>query len=211
MCQNEGRDIPEEEPSAVTGPVGPGPVHRRAVLAGVVGVAGGAVAGTGIAVTAPAPPAWAGPPSSYDVDAVRLVVDGIDDAVDAKDWVRCRAFFTDEVDVDFAALNGGPASRMPADDLVAGWRRNLFADKTSFHMRSNHRVTVDGDRAGVRSKGYAFNRLTRPLGDALWEVWGNYAHRLVRTREGWRCSAIALTDVTHARGNELAWTHVPPE
>ncbi|MEV4629864.1 nuclear transport factor 2 family protein [Micromonospora sp. NPDC049523] len=188
-----------------------GLMPRRAVLAGAVGVAGGAVAGAGAADATPAPTSVARPPSADDLDAVRAVVDGIDDAVDDKDWARCRAYFTEEVDVDFAALDGGPATRMAADDLIGGWRRNLYAEKTSFHTRSNHRVTIDGNRADVRSKGHAFNKLSRPLGDATWEVWGTYAHRLVRTRDGWRCTAIALTDVAHARGNELAWTHVPPQ
>jgi hypothetical protein len=154
--------------------------------------------------------AGGGPSSADDRNAVQAVVDSIDDAVDAKDWERCRALFTDDVDVDFAAL-GGQAARIPADDLVGGWRRNLHAEKASFHQRTNHDITVTGNEASVRSKAYAFNRLSRPLGDALWEVWGYYTHRLVRTRRGWRCAAIALTTVAHARGNETAWTYVPPE
>ncbi|MEJ3748811.1 nuclear transport factor 2 family protein [Actinomycetes bacterium KLBMP 9797] len=181
-------------------------VPRRAVVSGAIGVAGVAVAVAGAGEAAASAPR---PPAPADLEAIRAVVDGIDDAVDAKDWARCRAYFTEEVDVDFAALGGGPAARITADELIGGWRRNLYAEKASFHMRSNHAITVDGDRASVRSKGYAFNRLARPLGDALWEVWGHYAHRLVRTRDGWRCTAIGLAAVAHARGNELAWTHTP--
>ena len=33
----------------------------------------------------------------------------------------------------------------------------------------------------------------------------------IRTRGAWRCTQIGLTSVAHARGNELAWTYVPPE
>lgn len=144
-----------------------------------------------------------------DQAAIRAVVDGIDDAVDAKDWPAARRYFTDLVDVDFAALEGGPPARIPADDLVGGWRQNLFAEKTSFHLRTNHRIAVRGDQAEVVSKGYAFNRLERPLGDALWEVWAEYGHALERTADGWRCSAIGIVRVLHARGNELAWSHRP--
>ncbi|WP_211588760.1 nuclear transport factor 2 family protein [Allorhizocola rhizosphaerae] len=182
-------------------------IARRTVVAGALGAAAGAIA--------MAPGAQAASPAGLsrvdDVNAIRAAVDGIDDAVDAKDWARCRALFTDQVDVDFASLGGGAPARIPADQLIANWRRNLYAEKTSFHQRSNHDITITGDRAGVRSKGYAFNRLIRPLGDAIWEVWGHYTHRLIRTRDGWRCTAIALTTVAHARGNELAWTHVPSE
>lgn len=175
---------------------------RRAVVLGSLGVAAASLAA--------AEPAVAGPRDPLrDQLAIRGVVDGIDDAVDDKDWTRARGYFTDQVDIDFASLDGGPPARVSADALIAGWRRNLYADKLSFHQRSNHDITIDGDRATVRSKGYAFNRLQRRLGDALWEVWGIYTHRLVRTAGGWRCSAIGLTTVIHARGNELARTFVP--
>ena len=54
-------------------------------------------------------------------------------------------------------------------------------------MRTNHRVTIDGDRAEVFSKGYALNILHKSTGSDLWEVWGNYNHTLERTSEGWKC------------------------
>jgi hypothetical protein len=144
-----------------------------------------------------------------DLEDIRVVVDGIDSAVDAKDWARCRAYFTHEIRVDFAALGGGPAGRMPADDLVESWRRNLFAEKASFHMRGNHLIEVGEGTATVRSQGYAFNRLDRPLGGDLWEVWATYAHELVRSAQGWRCSAIGISAVRHTRGNEMVRMYQP--
>ena len=143
-------------------------------------------------------------------DRARIVeaVDGIDVAVDAKDWARARAYFTDTIDADFTSLAGGTPARIPADQLIAGWRRNLHADKASHHMRTNHQVTVRGDTAEVLSKGYAFNKLASRLGGDLWEVWGDYRHMLVRTPDGWRVSGMRFT-VTHARGNERARDFVP--
>jgi hypothetical protein len=186
-----------------------GASRRGVVTAAALGVAGLGALGAAPAAAAGEPRPGSAVGSPQDREAVRAVVDGIDQAVDAKEWAVCRRYFTDQVDVDFAALDGGAPARMAADELVGAWRRNLYERKKSFHMRGNHDIRIDGDRAAVRSKGYAFNRLERPLGDDLWEVWGDYAHRLVRTREGWRCSAIALTAVTHARGNELVRTYVP--
>ncbi len=136
------------------------------------------------------------------------VVDEIDNAVDAKDWKACRSYFQDEIDVDFSSLAGGSPSRMKADDLVGGWRRALYSDKKSHHMRSNHRVTINGDRAEVFSKGYAFNLLPSKTGSDLWEVWGDYRHTLQRTGQGWKVSGMTLT-VTYARGNEKARDFVP--
>jgi hypothetical protein len=92
---------------------------------------------------------------------------------------------------------------MPADDLVNAWKSNLYADKLSHHMRTNHRVSLQGDGAEVFSKGYTLNILQRDTGSDLWEVWGEYTHMLDRTPEDWRCSGMTFT-VTHARGNEMA-------
>jgi hypothetical protein len=143
-----------------------------------------------------------------DEQAIRQAVDAIDNAVDAKDWAACRAWFTDEIDVDFSALGGGPAARIPAEALVGGWQRNLYAAKPSFHMRSNYQITVEHDRADVVSKGYAFNLLRSPLGSDLWEVWGIYRHTLVRTAHGWQVSGMAL-ELVYARGNEKVREFVP--
>ena len=144
----------------------------------------------------------------FDRMEITRIVDEIDNAVDAKDWERCRGYFTDEIYADFTSLAGGSPGNMPADDLVGAWRTNLYADKLSHHMRSNHRITIDGDEAEVFSKGYALNILSRPTGSDLWEVWGNYTHTLQRTDEGWKCSGMTFV-VTHARGNETARDYIP--
>ncbi len=141
---------------------------------------------------------------------IRRVVDEIDNAVDAKDWAACRAYFTDDINVDFTSLAGGKPAHIKSDELVGGWRRNLYAEKKSHHMRSNHRVTIIGDSAEVFSKGYAFNRLPSRTGSDLWEVWGDYRHTLERTAQGWKVSGMTLT-VTHSRGNERARDFVPQQ
>src|SRR3954471_15746399 len=53
-----------------------------------------------------------------DRTEITLVVDEIDNAVDAKDWERCRGYFTDEIYADFTSLAGGSPGNMAADDLV---------------------------------------------------------------------------------------------
>lgn len=148
------------------------------------------------------------PDQIADERAIRYVVDAIDNAVDAKDWRLCRSYFTDEIFADFTSLAGGSAGRIPADGLVGAWQRNLYADKRSHHMRTNHRITITGDQADVFSKGYAFNMLPSPRGSDLWEVWGNYIHALERTADGWKVSGMTFI-VTYARGNERARDFVP--
>jgi hypothetical protein len=141
---------------------------------------------------------------------IRRVVDEIDNACDAKDWAKCRTFFADEVDVDFTSLAGGEPSRMKADDLVGAWSANLFAEKKTFHMRSNHRIEIDGNRAEVYSKGYAFNLLKSSEVTGFWEVWGEYIHTLERTENEWKVSGMTLK-VTHKRGDDCVRAFLPEE
>jgi hypothetical protein len=144
-----------------------------------------------------------------DEAEIRRVVDGIDSSVDAKDWDLCLTFFTTEIYVDVVSLAGGEPAHIPAAGLVGSWQKNLYADKYSQHMRTNHEIDIHGDKAVCISKGYAFNRLERKNGDTLWEVWGVYRHTLDRTGESeWKVSGMTLS-VTHTRGNEMVRDYLP--
>ena len=141
---------------------------------------------------------------------IRRIVDEIDNACDAKDWAKCREFFAPEVDIDFTSLAGGEPSRVKAEDLISAWEKNLYADKKSFHMRSNHRIEINQTSAEAFSKGYAFNLLENGEAAGLWEVWGEYVHRLERTDDGWKVSGMTL-NVTHTRGDDRVRTYLPAE
>ncbi len=170
-----------------------------------------ATAAVALAVTAPVnAETTAGTPITAEtlVDHAEMIriADAIDAAVDAKDWPLARSLFTDEIRVDFTSLTGGEPATIPADGLISGWSSNLTAEKTSFHLRGNHRITFEGDdEAMMVSHGYAWNRLDRGAlpengGEALWEVWGTYEHSFVRTEEGWRVDGMSFF-ATAERGN----------
>ncbi len=143
-----------------------------------------------------------------DESEIRRVVDEIDNACDLKDWTRLRVYFTDEIDADFTSLAGGEPAKIKADNLVEGWKTNLFEAKKSFHQRTNHSIKISGDKAEVFSKAYAFNLLEKGEVAGLWEVWGNYTHTLRKTEAGWRCSGMTL-EVIHQRGDENVRNFVP--
>lgn len=154
----------------------------------------------------------AGSPITVDtlVDHAEMIriADTIDAAVDAKDWALARSLFTDEIRVDFTSLTGGEPATIPADALIAGWSSNLTDEKTSFHLRGNHRIAFDADgSATMLSHGYAWNQMERGAlpengGGALWEVWGTYKHSFVQTDQGWRVDAISFF-ATAERGNDF--------
>ncbi|MEM8795352.1 MAG: nuclear transport factor 2 family protein [Pseudomonadota bacterium] len=179
-----------------------------------IAMMGLAVAGLVIALDATAHAAkaanLAGSPITAEtlVDQAEIVriADALDAAVDAKDWNLSRSLFTETIDVDFTSLVGGEPASIPADALIQGWSSNLTAEKTSFHLRGNHRVTFTGaNSATMLSHGYAWNRMERGAleengGNALWEVWGTYVHNFVRTEDGWKISSMTFT-ATAERGN----------
>ncbi|MES2057293.1 MAG: nuclear transport factor 2 family protein [Pseudomonadota bacterium] len=144
---------------------------------------------------------------SQTIAEIIRVVDAIDRAVDGKDWAVVRSHFADRLTADFSTLSGQPAADIPSDALVQAWATNLTAAKTSFHMRTNHQVTLAGDVAEVESAGYAWNRM-EGNGDPLWEVWGTYRHHLFRTSDGWKVDAMTLI-VAHQRGNSWVRDTVP--
>lgn len=148
--------------------------------------------------------------ATVDEAAIRKIVDAIDASVDAKNWQLCRSYFADEIAVDFTSLAGGAPARITADELINGWRANLYADKKSFHQRTNHQIEIGGDAARVVSKGYAFNLLEAGEAAGMWEVWGDYAHTLTRTETGWLVTGMSLT-VAHTRGDDRVRTFVPTQ
>ena len=99
-----------------------------------------------------------------DEPTIRAVVDSIDDTSDRKEWEACRELFADSVHIDFGSLTGGAPSSLPADVLIAGWRENLHEAKRTFHLRSHHRIEIDGDSAVCVSHGYAPERARTTCG-----------------------------------------------
>ncbi|MEM0900641.1 MAG: nuclear transport factor 2 family protein [Pseudomonadota bacterium] len=136
------------------------------------------------------------------------VADALDAAVDGKDWALARYYFTETIDVDFTSLVGGEPATIPSDALIAGWSGNLTAEKESFHLRGNHRITFhDTNSATMLSHGYAWNRMERGAleengGETLWEVWGTYVHGFERTDAGWKVNAMTF-HATAERGSEF--------
>lgn len=138
--------------------------------------------------------------------AIQRVPTEIEIAVDRKDWMRARSFFAETVRVDFSSLTGQSPTTIRSDDLIAAWADNLGPKKQSHHQRGHGLISLDGDTATIYAQGYAWNKL-EGKGDPLWEVWGNYTHRLKRTAMGWKVTAMTF-EMTYQRGN--TWVRDTP-
>ncbi|MGL4488480.1 MAG: nuclear transport factor 2 family protein [Rhizobiaceae bacterium] len=144
-----------------------------------------------------------------DEAELRRIATEIEMAVDRKDWKTARSFFTDTIRVDFTSLVGGEPATIPADGLIQGWSGNLKGNKESLHMRGDVFITINADTAAVVSNGYAYNKMPgAPDGSGdIWEVWGQYTHKMIRTSSGWKVNDFTFFK-THERGS--TWVKQTP-
>ena len=144
-----------------------------------------------------------------DQQQIIRIADTLDAAVDAKNWKLAGSLFTEQIDVDFTSLVGGEPATIPSTELIDGWAGNLKGDKSSFHMRSNHRATFTAsDEATLLSNGYAWNMLDRGRdlkdgGNPLWEVWGTYTHGYKKVEGEWKIKSMTFNAVTQRGSIEV--------
>jgi hypothetical protein len=125
-------------------------------------------------------------------------VNGYVMAADARDWTRCRSFFTDTVELEHDA--DAAHGRTAADEMIAGWVAAFAGFRGTLHAVTNHTVEVNGpDRAVCRSYVQAMHVGRKdPPGHLL--TFGIYEHGLVRTAAGWRIDRVVYKEL-HALGD----------
>lgn len=135
-----------------------------------------------------------------DVLEITRVADAMSNAVDAKEWELVRSFTTDRIETSFGQAKG---KTMPADDLIATFKKNLGpAEKESHHMRTNQRIYFEGaDDAKMYSRGHIIVTTT-PGGEfkdkggkLLFQNFVRYEHSLVRTDNGWKIDSIKTESI----------------
>lgn len=111
------------------------------------------------------------------------------DAVDALDPFRAVEIFTDDIEGDF--MTGHPYVGKRAVARALG-KILLQYERTSHHI-TNHRATIDGDRATALTYIYAFHRMRDS--DATWHLWARHVDELVRQDGRWRVAKRVLSAV----------------
>ncbi len=124
--------------------------------------------------------------------------------LDARDWPLWRSVFTDEVLFDLSSWTGIPGRVLNADRVVAAQAREFAELTVTQHFMTNHRVTIDGDRARLLAHMRAEHWITLEprAGDRHTErytMFGYYDDKLVRTLDGWKIAEMQL-NVTHTEG-----------
>lgn len=87
-------------------------------------------------------------------------------AIDALDWARVRASFTDEVRTDYTSLWGGEPATVAIDDLINDWQRLAHGFTATQHL-TGPILEVDG-------KLHTHVRAHHWYDDQAWTVYGHY-------------------------------------
>jgi SnoaL-like domain len=129
--------------------------------------------------------------------------------LDARDWTLWRSVFVDELEFDLSSWNGIEPRPLNADRVVANQARTFAELSVTQHFFTNHRVTLNGDRARVIAHMRAEHWLdgASEPGSAgstettfRYTMFGYYDHDLVRTDDGWKICRMQL-NVTKTEGN----------
>jgi 3-phenylpropionate/cinnamic acid dioxygenase small subunit len=159
-------------------------------------LAASAQSGTALAGSGPS----GGPTSSTglaDRAQIEDVIFGFANEVDARRWDAAQALLAGQVELGFPAGDAPPSAplqtrTLSAGDFIAASQSQLPGFLHTQHMVTNAVVTVDQDRATVRSQMQISHYLPTDSGESYWIVVGTYDYGLVRTPAGWK---IARMDV----------------
>ena len=119
---------------------------------------------------------------------------------DLHQWDRLKLCFSETITMDYASLNGQPASTVKRDDLISAWSGFLPKFTFTLHYLTNHAVTVVDDRASASCYGHAVHHLEGTAGGDLWEVYGTYNVELVKQNDNWLVTALRYNH-KYAAGN----------
>ena len=116
-------------------------------------------------------------------------------ALDKGDWQAWECCFTPDAEIDYSENDGAVGT--PAE--VRRWLAAVFAGfPAAQHLSSNASISLDGDRASVRSMQYIGVKMIRGDDERV-VISGIWFHdEMRRDAEGWRISR---------RYEELAWRH----
>ena len=126
-----------------------------------------------------------------DRAAISDVVNSYATAVDTRDWNLFGSLFTDRLFLDFRDFHPSLYKEVTREELI-GITKSIAAFDATQHLSSNHRHSIDGDRATCTSYMHAGHFLNREGVDHACFLYGYYTHEMVRTGEGWKIGKYGL-------------------
>lgn len=120
-------------------------------------------------------------------------------AVDTRDWDLFRSLFKERLFLDFSSFHPDLCREMPFDELLKITQK-LAAFTSTQHAITNHRVTIDGNRATCIAYLQAGHFMTRDGEDHACFLYGYYTFEFERSGDGWKIDRYGL-QVTAQQGD----------
>ncbi|KAJ3444172.1 hypothetical protein M0813_14353 [Anaeramoeba flamelloides] len=114
------------------------------------------------------------------------VVNTMATSYDQGEWDRMRSCLPENFTLDVTSFVGGEVLELKPDKLIEMWsavRSNL--DNVQ-HMLTNHKVTIDGDKADIFCYIQSTQWLKTEEKFYKRKVQGSYTHKMIKTKAGWK-------------------------
>ena len=124
--------------------------------------------------------------------------------MDSRQWELFGSLFLERVFVDFPSF--GLSREMSRDELLEITRGIAGFDATQ-HLSTNHRHTIEGDRATCVSYMHAGHFLKHEGQDHACFLYGFYTYKLLRTAAGWKVDHYGLqVTAQHGEPRVFEWS-----
>ncbi len=123
-------------------------------------------------------------------------------ATDNRDWDVVEKSFNSKVSLDYSSMNGRPAAKMSAKQIIASWKGILPGFDATHHQLGNFQVSYRGDAAYLSCYGTASHHL-KDNEASLWVVVGTYDFDLIKDgSDNWKISSMKF-NFKYQHGNTL--------
>ncbi len=117
-------------------------------------------------------------------------VTGLFIATDQKNWQQVAHTFYKEVVLDYASMNGNPATKLTPEQIVAAWKTILPGFEHTHHQIGNYITKIEGQKASFFCYGTATHFLPDEKGN-LWTVVGSYDFELIQLEnKEWKITSM---------------------
>ena len=111
-------------------------------------------------------------------------------ATDQRDWQQVTNIFYNQVELDYASMNGNPATTLTPGQIVAAWKTILPGFEHTHHQIGNYITTIEGTKATFFCYGTATHFLPDEKGNN-WAVVGSYDFELIQLEnKDWKITSI---------------------
>ena len=111
-------------------------------------------------------------------------------ATDQQNWQLVEQIFDNEVLLDYASMNGNPATSLSPQQITTAWKTILPGFEHTHHQLGNFLIEADENKASVYCYGTASHYLTDENGN-IWIVVGSYDFELIKHDNGtWKITSM---------------------